>query len=284
VIFDFDLGKLAPPGLVAQLDETAARSLLSSVADMARAHWIQLAQQKFHRTAADYIRAIQPVELGDNVASVTLMGSWPNKLETGFPPYDLRTTLLGPNVPVVGPGERGKHANKSGGFYRSISFRFSGPASTGRTAQRVTDTYAKQLGEERAKKLGRMAWKEMRRLDPTLSNPGEKTKWGERLKTAGTALEVRGRSHSLVDGKFTPHGGAEHKNPLFEGAVRMQQTYQRATQAFHGTFRTISTSTTEGWIHPGYEGARLAEEVARFIEQKGPDMVAFALEQASVQR
>lgn len=282
MITEIDMRSLMPSGLSVQLDEGAARAVLRDIADAARAKWIALAHEHLKRTEQDYVRGIQPVEMttgeGVVVASVTLLGSWPNMLEEGFAPYDMRDTLLGPNVPVVPRGERGKHLSKSGGYYRTISFRMTGPTSTGRNAQKVTDAYAKQLGEERARKLGRQAWRAMKKLEAGTSNPGEKTKWGERLKTAGTALDVRGRSHKLItnaDGSKTlvRHGGKEHAVPLFEGAMRQQQTYQRATQAFHGTMRTISTGQPEGWIHPGYAGARLLPEVEHYIRRVGPAMV-----------
>jgi hypothetical protein len=225
------------------------------------------------------VRGIQPVELQGNVATITLLGSWPNMLEEGYGPYDMRETLLGPSVPIAPPGGgRGKQRTATGDFYRTIAFRMTGPTSTGRNAQKVTDAYARQLGADAARELGKKAWREMKKLAPSTSNPGEKTKWGERLKTAGTALEVRGRSHKLVtnpDGSKTlvRGGGREHAAPLFEGAVKKQQTYKRATQSFYGTFRTISTAVPDGWIHPGYEGARIVPEVMAYIDRVGPDMV-----------
>ena len=279
MIFDVDVSQFMPPGLLMQLDEDTARSLLSHIADAARAKWVSLANEKLLRTSQDYVRGIQPVELHGDVATITLLGVWPNKLEEGYGPYDMRDTLLGPRVPVVPPGGgRGKHQTATGDFYRTIAFRVTGPRSTGRNAQKVTDAYARQLGADAANALGNRAWRAMRKLTAGTSNPGEKTKWGERLKTAGTPMDVHGRSHKLTtnpDGTKTlvRGGGREHAAPLFEGAVKQQQTYKRATQSFYGTFRTISTAVPDGWIHPGYEGARLVPEVMTYIDRVGPDMV-----------
>lgn len=275
MIRDIDVGSFlpvdAPPGALAQLDEGIAQELLSDIADLARAKWVTLAGDRLKRTASDYIRGIQPVELGEGIASITLLGVWPNKLEAGFFAYDLRDTLLGPGVPV---GERGKKQNAAGGYYRSIFFRFMGPTSTGAHGQRVTDAYAKQLGAERATKLGKLAWKRMRELDPTSMNPFKR-----RLSTSFTPLDVKIRSHKLVtmpDGgkALIREGGPLHAMPLFEGAMKMSG---RAHQAYYGTFRTISTSQPDGWIHPGYPGARLLEEVEKYIQAVAPDMVAQAL-------
>lgn len=284
MIFDVDVSKWMPPEINAQLSEDMARTLLRDIADMARAKWIALANEKLQKTSQDYVRGISRVRLLNDVATITLLGRWPNQLEAGFPPYDMRTTLLGPGVPVVPRGERGKHQSKNGGFYRSIAFRHMTPSASGRNGQRVTDAYARQLGTERARELGKQAYREMKKLTPSLSNPGEKTAYGGRLKTAGTALEIRGRSHALertADGsmRLVRGGGREHAAPLFEGMVKNQQTYARATQSFYGTFRTISTNSPDGWIHPGYDGAHLVDEVVAFINRVGPDMVAIAIDQ-----
>lgn len=285
MIEEIDVTKLLPPGVLAQLSEGTQRRVLREVAEAARAKWLSLAGERLHRTSSDYQAAIQPVEAKGDVASVTLVGRWPNMVEHGFAFFDMRETLLGPNVPVVpyGSGQKGKHQNKSGGYYRSIFFRQGSARSTGRNFQRVTDAYAGYLGQKRARQLGRMAWDEMKKLDPSLSNPGEKTKWGGRLSTAGTELHEKGRSHKIVRGpngerQFVRHGGAEHAAPLFEGAVKLQQTYARATQAFFGTFRTISTSSLEGWIHPGYTGARLVSEVERYVSSIAPGMFLAAVD------
>lgn len=282
MITEIDVRSLAPASLSVALDEGAATAILRDIADAARAKWVSLAHEHLKRTEQDYVRGIQPVEIsagGDTVvASITLLGRWPNMLEEGFGPYDMRETLLGPGVPIVPRGERGKHLSASGGYYRTIAFRMGGPRTTGRNAQKVTEVYAKQLGKDRAEQLGKLAWRAMRQLNPGRSNPGGKTAWGERLKTEGTALDVKGRSHKLItnaDGSKTlvKHGGKEHAAPLFEGAMRHEQTYKRATQAFHGTMRTISTNQPEGWIHPGYSGAHLLPEVEHYIRSVAPAMV-----------
>jgi hypothetical protein len=147
----------------------------------------------------------------------------------------------------------------------------------------VTDVYATQLGKDRAAQLGKLAWKAMGKLAPSKSNPSQATNYGGRLSTAGTALDVTGRSHALITGAdgaktLVRQGGAQHAAPLFEGAMRNQQTYARATQAFTGTMRTISTSQPNGWIHPGYAGAHLLPEVENYIRRVAPSMVELVMQ------
>lgn len=246
------------------------RSLAGKLADIARAQWLTLAAQRLHTSQQEYSRAISQVDHSEEgVAAVRLVGVFPNMIEEGFDAHDQRDSLLGPNVPVVDRG-RGKRMAKDGGFYRYIFFRIGGSTTSGRNHQRAGDLYAQFLGEKTSKILGRKAMKMGKGLSATVSNPGEPTQWGKSLITEGTDLDVKGRSHALDKTGLVAtaersgvirHGGAEHKSPLFEGMYRFEQTYRNKTQNFYGTFRTISTNSPDGWIHPGYQpGAHLAEE------------------------
>ncbi len=292
-IISLDVESLVPPGMLLQLSPSALRGLARTLAALARTKWVSLANERLKSSSQDYVRAIQQVVVEGDIATVTLLGKFPNMMEQGFSPFDLRRTLLGPNVPVVGPeGGRGKRMNKEGGFYRAIMFRLGGPRSSGRNAQRITDAYAEYLGAQEAERLGKEAWKQMQKLDPSTSTTKGGTKWGGRLKTAGTDLDVRGVSHTLKKASQDPfdviagttagggdavgiHEGPPHKSPLFEGAVKMQQDYDKAKGVFYGTFRTISTSVTEGWIHPGIPaGVALAPEAADHAVKQLPTLLA----------
>lgn len=277
-MLEIDLAAIIPADWLTTMSEASLRETIIVAAEAARAKWIKLSMEKLRTSQQAYTAAISAVRVDGDVAWVSLDGLFPNMIERGFDPFDMRDTLLGPNVPVVDiGGGKGKHRSKDGGFYRAIPFRMMGGRATGRNAQRTTDVYASELGEARAKKLGRLAEKKMKTLAPTLSNPGQPTVWGERLRTSSptgsaTALSVMGHGHALASGPSAPgvegnmwrlvkHGGAEHKSPLFEGAMRFEQHYEHATQSHYGTFRTISTNSKDGWIHPGYQpGAHLADE------------------------
>jgi len=69
---------------------------------------------------------------------------------------------------------------------------------------------------------------------------------------------------------------------VLEHAMRNEQTYRRATQAFTGTMRTISTNQPDGWIHPGYTGAHLVAEVEHYIRRVAPAMVEAAMRRLGV--
>ncbi len=295
-MIEIDLTALIPESLRVDFDEDTLRGIMLDVVDAARAKWIRLAMDQLRSSQQEYVKGISGVRVEGDVAYITLDGALPNMIENGFSPFDMRDTLLGPGVPIVGPGEKGKQETEDGNFYRYIFFRIMGAGATGRNGQRTSDLYASELGEARAKKLGAIAEKAMKKLPATTSNPGEKTQWGGRLKTAGTDLDVLGTSHAMSKANdgfdvmgsssggviakegetvLTRHGGAQHKAPLFEGAYRFEQKYKTKTQSFYGTFRTISTASPDGWIHPGYTpGAQLTDKVNEYALKLAGDLLA----------
>lgn len=98
------------------LTEPDVASLVSDLAEAARGHWIQLAQQHLHTTAQDYIESIQPVQLSGKEASIELTvgeggrGALVKALELGASRFDLKAGLLknaGPDGKVVVPFRHG---------------------------------------------------------------------------------------------------------------------------------------------------------------------------------
>lgn len=82
------------------ISEPNMAALISDLADGARAHWVQMAQETFHTTAQDYVQGIQPVRLESRQASIDLVSgdtgraSLVKMLEIGAPSYDLKIGLL----------------------------------------------------------------------------------------------------------------------------------------------------------------------------------------------
>lgn len=275
---------VVPPEWREDADREKYMEIAEQLADAARAKWLVLASERLHTSRREYVDAISRVDHSEQgVVAVRLVGTFPNMIEQGFDAFDLRDTLLGPNVPIVDRGGRGKHQSQDGHFYRSIFFRIS-PGGSGANIQRAGDMHTEYLGEKRSKIMARIAMKKARAQAPTRSNPGEPTQWGGRVSMAGTEFEhVRGRSHVLdksgLSATATPagailRGGPEHKTGLFEGMYRFEQHYKNAVQNYYGTFRTISTSEPDGWIHPGMQpGAKLAEEANAYAIQLVPELL-----------
>lgn len=238
------------PLVTPDLSAEAVQTILADIAESARNHWIGLAGKAFTQKA-DYINGIQPVEMKPGLAVITLVGAVANILENGSPALDMRTTLLGPNVPVVPMGQRGKHQSKAGGYYRAIPFRHSTPTSGGTIAPPMGSAYKGAVPD--AKALGKQVYGKARKLSATTSAPGQGTKWGGRLP-AGLAPKLK------------PH----HKTDIYAGMVRKEKTYKAATQSSYATFRTISTRVKIGWIRPPVPGKNLAQDVQLFVQTLAP--------------
>src|SRR4029077_17592017 len=102
--------------------EQEAEALVTEVAEMARAHWIQLAGETFKTTHQDYVNGSQEVEQENRLeASITLKGVLPNMLEQGHEAYDMKEGML--------ESPKAKTSAK-GGKYLAIPMTHGGPGQT----------------------------------------------------------------------------------------------------------------------------------------------------------
>lgn len=217
------------------IGDSAVDAVLRDVAEAARDRWIQLAGERLHSSQADYIRGIQPVSTEGRSVHVALVGALANMVENGASAWDLRDTLLGASVPVVTRG-RGKKQNREGGFYRSIPFRHSIPGSSGRIGK-VMGTGLDHYREGMAAEVGRKIHRAAKQLEP-----------GQRLPK-GILKSMTGIPHDV-------------EPDIYAGMQRIAQP----RGATYMTWRTISTSQPDGWIHPGIEARDLAMDVARDVD------------------
>jgi hypothetical protein len=258
---------LIPPEVFAALDHKAIRGVVRDIAAGARAYWIQLASKDKSSFRRDYINGIQEVKFKKNLAIISLVGEVPHMLEDGAPQVDMRKFLLGPNVPVVPLGERGKHVNAQGGYYRAIPFRHATPTASGVTGQPMGSAYAGHDAVKDAKKLGRAVYSAAKKLSATTSSPYGKTTWGGRLDTSKMNIPL-----------LRPH----HKTDIYQGMVRQEKTYAAATQGQYTTFRTISTTggDPDSWIRKPIEARHYADKVAAYVQRIAPMALTAFLEGA----
>jgi len=125
-------------------------ALASGVAANARDQWMQISGERLQTSRRAYQNAIQAVQSSGPIATVSLLGAFPNMIEQGATPFDMRLTLL------------------NGQSARVIPFRHRGPDSLGVTGvgAPVGSAYKEALGKEGAKKLGRRVWRAARQLKP----------------------------------------------------------------------------------------------------------------------
>jgi hypothetical protein len=269
-----NLENAIPESAVPSLGDDALNGILSDVTASARNHWIRLAEQDDSVYRADYINGIQPAVAESATRHVVaLVGDVPHLLEDGAPRLDMRTTLLGSNVPTVPMGERGKHQNKKGGYFRAIPFRHTGVSSGKTVGQSMGSAYSGHQAIADSKKLGRAIYRAAKSLEATKSDPYGKTKWGGRLDTS----KIRGGLKQGVGS--VPLLKSHHKSDIYQGMVRQEKTYEKATQSQYVTFRTISTSVQDGsWWRKPIQARRYANKVGVFVSKVLPDAISAFVE------
>lgn len=244
------LEAMIPEELMVPFTQEAVDAILADVADATRDWWVAEAMAELHGTKADYIAGLQPVEMNPGQAVLALVGVLPNIVEQGQDRIDLRTTLLGPNVPISPPGEYGKHLSIDPdtfetGYYRSIPFRHMTPGGKG------------AAGKPMPKDVYRAATK----LRAQVSDPYQGVSWAE-------GEEEEGKPERL---------GAEFGS-RYAGMIRERKAYKaygmeggqpkgRGVQYQYATFRTISTLDDRGWIRPASPGKHFAERAIEYAER-----------------
>jgi hypothetical protein len=259
-----NLENLIPVEFMYAMDEGVVKSLMASIVEGARDHWITLARKTFHTTKQTYIEGIQEIHwLSEDTAVISLVGVLPNMLEQGSSARDLHDVLLGPNVPVSPRGEPGKHPRKAGGFYRSIPFRHRTPGQ-GAHGTPMGQAHEKMLGTAWSKQLGKDVYRAAKKLEASVTDPyTKKTKWGGRLDSR----QVRNKGEQV----YIPKLKAYHSANPYQGMVRMEKKYDTGKGSSFMTFRTISVDAggqgvgKSPWIRPGRQGSFLAKQVAEHV-------------------
>lgn len=271
------LDSFVPSALLAALTDEMRSNLALSIASIVETRWRALAAEKLTTALTKYTQSIQQAHLEGQAAVVTLLGDDANRTEHGVAAYDMRSTLVGPNVPVVtrGSGQRGKQVLKGGGgYYRAIPFRHQTPGKgSGPKAMRLGKPMghadSSNMGADAARAMGKAVHAAAKKLTPTLSEPhrlkGQKTA-GSHARPGNPAKLAP--MHRVTWGTHLPSGvgGAQklrphHKTDIYAGMYKMQETYQKATQNTYMTFRTISTRNSVGWQHPATPGVQIMKQL-----------------------
>jgi hypothetical protein len=281
VQIETSLKDFAPAHIIDTLSAVAQQSIAETIAQVIRQRWIKMADQLSTSSTADYLAGIQPVRREGDAAIVSLVGALPNSLEHGQPAYDMRDTLLGPNVPIVARGQgRGKQQGKDGGFYRSIPFRHQTTGTVGRSSSAMGSAYTKSMGEDAAKELGKAVYKHAKALAATTSEP-HKLKSSAKGYTEQRKVHYGARLPAGVGGAklLKPH----HKTDIHAGMYRMQKTYKKATQNYYMSFRTISTKNTTGWQRKATPGFGIMAKLAAELPEIGSKAIDSFLRHAGGQ-
>lgn len=75
-------------------------------------------------------------------------------------------------------------------------------------------------------------------------------------------------SLSIKDGQVTSWAGYQHKNNVYDGLTRVIKDYGGTKQSQYVTFRKVTDkSEPNSWMHPGYKGVHIADELKPYAKR-----------------
>lgn len=227
---------------IATAAEAEFNQAIADVAHAVHANIVAQATTKLKALRQDYLKDLTFDKVGENSYVIGLAGEWANKIEDGFPSYDLRSTLLGSNK-IVGVGSRSgqpwvQRSPKDDHKYAHVPFEHK-PFSKEAKSQNLADAIKKLTARN-------MAGKEQK-LTQIFKDPN-----GRPLQ--GKVASVKDTGVSNLDGLVKYQ--KVHKN----------KAGKETTQSIYMTYRTISEAS-KAWMHPGFSGLKAFPEAEQAAEQ-----------------
>src|SRR4030042_2083297 len=217
--------------------------IMMSVASEARDEWVRMARKELRTSAPEYINGIgDPKKKSGNTVEIRLKGQFPNMLEGGAEPWDMKPAML--RSPKA---KRGK-----GGKYITVPFFLKSPGSIGGEPPVMPGPiYRKAL------KLG---------LGQSMQLPKTYEGYGIR---------------SRLSADIKRWGHYTWKSSPFEGITRVRSFpgltplgLPREQAGRFATFRRISKkSDPNSWVHPGFQPRNFIDKVSNKLQDIFPKVL-----------
>jgi hypothetical protein len=257
------LAPMIPESVINEPSPDALREVVSAVLAGARNEWMKHAETQLTGTRRDYMNGIQDVRMGTSKVhargTISLVGAFPNMIENGTPVFDMHDTLLGPDVPVLEKGQKGKGKRKlanGNGYYRVVPLRHQTPGTAGvGGGPPMGSAYNNHPLVKDAAELGKQVHGLAMKLALT--------------KKAGSKQKGKPSERRLAEGaggakKLMPH----HSTDIYAGMIKQQKrTKGSAGTPTYTTFRVISDNVKHKWIHPGLPGVHIATTVSEYVDK-----------------
>lgn len=170
-----------------------------------------------------------------------------NKIEEGFPEYDMKAMLK---------TSQRTRMSKSGKKYLIIPFRHNTPGNTAHAGAMPPDVYAQAKGLGKSSVTGKT-----KRLSATgASVPQNVYKWGGRLPAGLTP-------------KLKPH----HATDIHAGMVRFNTSTGKSKSSSYLTFRVMHEGQAGKWIRRAKPGEHLARKLADSAKSRLEQNIAEAI-------
>lgn len=226
--------------------EMELRDAVANLANAAYTAMVAQVQQMSMdpKNRQDYLRGLNLEPIGNDSFLLSLDGEWANKLEQGFPAYDMKPGLLGSNKKVsVGSraGQDWVRKSAKGTKYAAVPFEHK-PFSAQNFSSGDLAKDIKKL--QAANQSGKM-----QKLTKVFKDP----------------------SGNPLSGKVASVGATS--NPNLAGITKYQFVHESGrVSSVYLTYRMVS-SNSAGWQHPGFAGYGLFKKVEEYVDSELENIV-----------
>lgn len=240
---------------IAFIAQNTVKEIKSAIKDVAFAAYSSIAsdaQTKLGGTRQAYMSGLRFINLSPDNYLIYLDGAWPNKIEDGWAPYDMKEQLLKSTAKVKAGSRAGQdwvQRGKKGQRYAHVPFEHSMTASAAKGASDLS-------GIIKNIKAANIAT-------------------GVRQKITKIYKDADGNpmSGKVATFKFSPEDIAKGLSiPNLQGLNKYQTVYndkngKERVKSVYMTFRTISDLSPAGkWYNKGNSGLKAFPEAERYVE------------------
>lgn len=227
-----------------QVDELGA-VIAGSITDRIYYNWQNQAKRSLRSTRDVYLKNLNIGQITPLRKFIILTGKLPNMLEDGVGAFDMKQSML--NSPKA-------KTSKSGKRYITIPFRHASADSLGENSAfsdvmpPTVEAIVKRLQPKRTV-LG---------AGFTMTSKAQALSFDKIPKQFQIPNSRPAVSNLNTQKSYSAY---EHKSPIYEGMIREEKTYEKATQSQYVTFRRISeNSDVNSWIHRGIISGNFAQK------------------------
>lgn len=240
---------------IGYIAENTVKEIKSAIKDIAFAAYSSIAsdaQKKLGETRQAYMSGLRFVNISPDNYLIFLDGAWPNKIEDGWAPYDMKDSLLSSKAKVKsGPraGADWVQKGKKGQRYAHVPFEHNMSASAAKGASDLS-------GIIKNIKAANLATGIQQKITKIYKDADGKALSGK-VATFNFSAEDIARGLSI---------------PNLQGLNKYQTVYndkngKERVKSVYMTFRTISDLSPAGkWYNKGNSGLKAFPEAERYVE------------------
>lgn len=239
---------------IAPAVEDAINSAIKDAAYASYASIVAKAQMELTSTRQDYLQGLDFIDLGNNSFAINLDGDWANKLEDGFPSYNMVPALLKSNK-MVDVGSRAgsswvqtsKPKGKDKETHKFAHVPFEHKASGAEGTSNLADALKNMLGKNARGDVQKMS----------------KIFKGDDGRPMEGKVAVA-QAESVTDSRFT--GLVKYQK------VHKSESGKETVRSLYITYRTISENG-KAWVHPGWRGLKAFDQAEKELIKHIDDII-----------